>query len=368
MPSHKAIEHPSGFTAVDTFCGAGGLSYGLRQAGFDIAYAFDSNPLAVETYRQNIGSHAVVADAKDVSGDAIKSLLPRSRELTLLTGGPPCQGFSIQRRGPREDVRNDLVFEFLRLVNQLQPRIFLMENVPSLAAPSNKAYYEKYLATVQSMGYRIKAAVLNAADFGVPQLRRRLFVLGTRADNPFTFTFPEPEVEPSNWRTVRDAIGELPSPTSDAAKMYAHHVPDKISDLNRERISHVPAGGGRDDIPEHLRLPCHAVPVSTAGHRGVYGRLPWDKPAGTITTKCNSFTRGRFAHPVENRNISMREAARLQSFPDDFVFAGSKVDIAHQVGNAVPPLFAQAVGRSLLKQLRGESQDNADSQLSLELT
>ena len=140
-----------------------------------------------------------------------------------------------------------------------------------------------------------------------------------------------------------------------------NHQPDRISDLNRERISHVPEGGGRADIPYELRLPCHQVSVEVAGHRGVYGRLSWDQPAGTITTKCNSFTRGRFAHPVAHRNISMREAARIQSFPDDFVFEGSKVEVAHQIGNAVPPRLASELGKAIRSALLAKAQG---SQLS----
>ena len=202
--------------------------------------------------------------------------------------------------------------------------------------------------------------VLDAADYGVPQHRRRLFIVGEHEDMCGGFEFPVPTHKPGSYATVRQAIGDLPSPIlhPELCHSFYNHQPDKISDLNRVRISYVPAGGGRADIPPELRLPCHRVSVDVAGHRNVYGRLEWNEPAGTITTKCNSFTLGKFAHPEENRNITMREAARLQSFPDDFVFEGSKVDVAHQVGNAVPPLLALQLGKALKSALAPQSDAN----------
>lgn len=337
------------FLAVDAFCGAGGLSLGLKRAGFDIQFAFDNNPRAIATYRKNIGDHAHVLDSKDVDAGVIQAKFP----VALVAGGPPCQGFSVQRRGGGDDARNELIFEFLRLVKDIRPKLFLMENVAALASPRNAEHFEQLLKRANAMGYNVEAKVLNAADFGVPQTRKRLFILGVRKDLGHVITLPQGRVMASEWRTVHDAIGDLPEPRSMHGRLYSNHLPDKISDLNRERISHVSPGGGRSDIPERLRLPCHAVSVEVAGHRGVYGRLDWNKPAGTITTKCNSFTRGRFAHPTENRNISMREAARLQSFSDDFVFEGGTVDVAHQVGNAVPPVLAFEIAAHLMSQLRG---------------
>lgn len=331
--------------AIDAFCGAGGLSHGLIKAGFDVQFAFDFNERAIATYRANLGNHAHVMDAESVNPAKITT----TEEVTLVAGGPPCQGFSVQRRGSHTDARNDLIFEFLRIVKGFKPKLFLMENVAALASAKNSKHFEKLKDDAERMGYVIQSKILNAADYGVPQTRKRLFVLGIRKDVKAEIVLPEAIDEP--WQTVRDAIADLPSPSSETALLFPNHLPDNISALNRERISHVPPGGGRNDIPVHLRLACHSVSVDVAGHRGVYGRLDWDKPAGTITTKCNSFTRGRFAHPVENRNITMREAARLQSFPDDFAFHGGTVDVAHQVGNAVPPLLSYHIAKHLLAQL-----------------
>lgn len=332
--------------AIDCFAGCGGLSYGLLKAGFDVRFAFDHTPEAVQTYEANIGRHVLESEVEDIHAPMIRKYLPKNGRCDLIAGGPPCQGFSVQRRGPKHDDRNDLILTFLEIVNDLQPNLFLMENVSALAGPRGEKYLEKFVSQATSMGYITHVKVLNALDYGVPQNRRRLFVVGERGVDREYFAFPKPTHELERHTNVRDAIGDLPAP--DVESGVANHAPDNISELNRLRISYVPPGGGRDDIPESLRLPCHKLGSDKIGHRGVYGRLHWDKPSGTITTKCNSFTRGRFAHPEQNRNITMREAARLQSFPDEFVFCGTKVAVAHQVGNAVPPLLATAVGKAVL--------------------
>lgn len=337
-------------TVVDLFCGAGGLSLGLKAAGLSVGGAFELDARAVATYAKNIGDHVFELDVTGLDARRVRRLTGLRRgEPAVLAGGPPCQGFSVQRRGGDDDPRNRLVFDFLRLVEDLAPQIFVMENVPAL---QKRREFESFTAHVEQLGYRLHTAVLDAADFGVPQHRRRLVAVGERRGRRTGFSFPH-AIDKRGLRTVRDAIGDLPSPIteSERARHIANHELGNISEINRRRISFVPEGGGRADIPEELRLPCHRVSVDKAGHRGVYGRLAWDAPAGTITTKCNSFTRGRFAHPCEDRNITMREAARLQGFPDDFVFLGSRVDVAHQIGNAVPPPLARAIGEAIMRAL-----------------
>lgn len=333
--------------AIDCFAGAGGLSRGLVDAGIDIAFAFDSDAKAIETYRHNIGLHGHRLAADEATPSVLADAL-RGRRCHFVVGGPPCQGFSVQRRGAGGDIRNDLIFEFLRIVSDVRPTFFLMENVAALQGPRGRPYLDRFVGLAEGEGYRVHVAVLNAMDFGVSQKRRRLFVVGELGEGPSVFEFPRP-LGPEGIRTVRDAIGDLPAPGAD--RTIPNHQPDNMSEINRQRIAHVPPGGGRADIPEALRLPCHRVCVSVAGHRNVYGRLHWDEPAGTITTKCNSFTRGRFAHPDQHRNISMREAARLQGFNDDFVFLGDKVSVAHQIGNAVPPPLARHLGTALVRAL-----------------
>lgn len=333
--------------------------------------AFDADADAVRTYNSNLGPHAVVARAEGLSGaDLLRLADAAPGDCALVAGGPPCQGFSVQRRGAAVDHRNDLVLEFIRLVLEIRPAMFLMENVSAIQGPRGRSFLLELTKQAARGGYGIASRVLDAADFGVPQHRRRAFLVGGSQELLARFRFPSP-THRERHRTVRDAIGDLPSPTPETSghKPIANHAPDRISELNRLRISHVPQGGGRDDIPPDLRLKCHAVSVERAGHRNVYGRLHWDRPAGTITTKCNSFTRGKFAHPAEDRNITMREAARLQSFPDDFVFEGSKVPVAHQIGNAVPPLLAEHVGRALFRALTaaGDETEFAADQFALRL-
>jgi DNA (cytosine-5)-methyltransferase 1 len=235
-------------------------------------------------------------------------------------------------------------------VDQIRPRFFLMENVPALQGPRGRPFLKSIIEKTTKAGYILHDAVLNAADYGVPQLRRRFFLVGELTQGLSKFEFPRPECSVADYSTVRDAIGDLPDPElyPKKASKYANHIAGNVSELNRLRLSHVPPGGGREHIPDELRLACHRVSVEVAGHRNVYGRLPWDRPANTITTKCNSLTRGKFGHPKENRNITMREAARLQGFPDQFEFEGNRVDVAHQIGNAVPPPLAGALGRALL--------------------
>ena len=341
-------------SVIDCFAGAGGFSLGLTRAGFEVRAAFDSWKCAVETYNHNLGPHAICTTAESLHGDDLLKLGKLERKgCDLVVGGPPCQGFSIQRRGGDKDVRNDLVLHFLRLVTDISPTMFVMENVAAIQGIRGRHYLEHCVRIAQKAGYKLHTQVLNAADFGVPQIRKRFFLVGEPDDGGEFFSFPKPTHFRDTFSTVRMAIGDLPSPQAALKKdlVIPNHEIDRISDLNRKRISFVPPGGGRADIPKWLQLPCHAVSVDIAGHRAVYGRLDWNKPASTITTKCNSFTRGRFAHPQENRNISMREAARLQSFPDDFVFLGSKVDVAHQIGNAVPPLLAEKLGEAIMAAL-----------------
>lgn len=342
--------------AIDCFCGAGGLSLGLRAAGFHMHAAFDNDHDAVATYSRNLGPHVLKMNAEQLRGRELSNLLIRER-CSLVAGGPPCQGFSVQRRGHDRDNRNDLVLEFLRIVIDISPIMFLMENVSAIQGKRGRGYLDELVRRAEKAGYRVYTKVLDAADYGVAQHRRRMFVVGELDDGIEYFTFPTPTFGLGTYLSVRSAIGDLPSPST-LATTIPNHEPDNISDLNRKRIAHVPPGGGRADIPPELRLPCHRVSVEKAGHRNVYGRLHWNEPAGTITTKCNSFTRGRFAHPSENRNITMREAARLQGFPDTFIFEGDKVAVAHQIGNAVPPPFAEQLGRALLAALDARKHRN----------
>ena len=338
--------------AIDLFCGAGGLSFGLRAAGFDIVAALDNDPAAAKTYRSNLGEHLLKASIEQVTPEEILTMAGMSPgDCDLLAGGPPCQGFSVQRRGEDKDLRNHLVLEFLRFIEAIRPRFFLMENVQGLMSNRGRPYFNKVIHRTSELGYVVQVAKLNAADFGVPQERIRVFMVGEHSPvDAASFSFPEPEFEPDDYRTVRSAIGDLPSPPEDGSPhpdFPLHFREARLSPINLERFRHIPEGGGRDDLPVHLQLPCH-VNNPSHRHKDVYGRMAWDKPAPTLTARFDSFSRGRFGHPVENRTVTLREGARLQTFPDGFHFFGNREEIARQIGNAVPCALARVLGERLI--------------------
>lgn len=345
--------------AVDAFCGAGGMSHGLARSGFRVCYAFDNDERAVASYSDNVEAACALRDAYGV--DLRRELRKRGvdpNEVALVAGGPPCQGFSVQRRDDCADPRNDLVRVFFDMAFAVRPSFVLMENVLGIRGGRGKSLMRYVQDECDKHGYFFHTGELNAADFGAPQIRRRFFIVAEKigGDEPL-FRFPEPEYGPNEYRTVRDAIADLPSPPGDGSEhaLIPNHRSDVLSERNRRRFMHVPQDGGRDDIPFGLRLNCHRVSTKKTGHRYVYGRLSWGKPSGVITARFDSLTRGRFGHPVENRSLSLREGARLQTFPDSFVFKGSKIEVARQIGNAVPPVLAESIGRSVIESLKRAS-------------
>ncbi len=340
-------------TAIDLFAGAGGLSLGLLQSGFDVRLALDNDPDAVTTYRYNLGSHVIMSAAQDIS---FAQILRRSRlragECDLLVGGPPCQGFSSQGRGRKLDDRNSLVGWFAQAVKHIRPKAFLLENVPYLAGKRGESVLRAFLAEVEACGYRITQGIVDASNFEVSQRRQRFIVIGFAGDLGNDYSLPLGSG--NSVKNVRDAIGNLPSPQLQSEHSeYANHVASAISEINRLRISFVPEGGGWQDIPSHLQLDCHTKHRGH-GHLDVYGRLRWSEPAMTITAHSDSFSRGRYAHPSEDRPLTGRELASLQSFPRWFGFCADKKSVARLVGNAVPPLLAKALIKSISAQLLTE--------------
>lgn len=336
--------------AIDLFAGAGGLSLGLTDAGFEVGAALDNDPVAVRTYTGILGSHIICAPIEEISAaELMRRAGVRKGECRLVAGGPPCQGFSLQRRGNRVDVRNQLILQYARMIEEIRPAYFLMENVAGLLTKHGTPFLYELQNRVIPLGYAIHLELLDTADYGVPQRRRRALLVGERiTDDAGNFSFSN--VERGRLSTVRDAIGDLPSPPEDGTvhPEFANHFREgRLAAINIERIKHVPQGGGREHLPDHLQLACHR---NNKGHRhmDVYGRLAWDEPSVTLTARFDSFTRGRFGHPVENRSITIREGARIQTFPDWFHFCGSREDQARQVGNAVPPLLARKLGEAIM--------------------
>ena len=357
MPTGRAI------TAVDLFSGAGGLSLGLAEAGFSFVQAAELWAPAIKTYRCAFPNHPLLA--ADLGEIDQSTFLSATRlgpgDVDLVAGGPPCQGFSVQRIGSDRDERNHLVLRFGELVNWLRPKMFLMENVPGLLGKRGRVLASAFSEFIQSHGYDVTSCVIDAADYGVPQRRRRVIICGWLRNQMQPFAIPEGTLNGNEHVAVRDAIGDLPLPPDDYSPQAEDplHRRMRLSHLNQTRLALIPPGGGFENLPVELRADCHKNGSSRVGHRNVYGRLHPDRPAATITARFDSFTRGQFAHPSQDRNISLREGARLQTFPDSHPFFGTQEEIAALIGNAVPPKLAQALGAALHRHLSGDASSEA---------
>lgn len=337
------------YSVIDSFCGAGGLSLGFKNAGFEIIYSHDIDQKSVQTYRYNLGDHAFVNDMYAVTKKSLsEGLKEKIENVDVIIGGPPCQGFSVQRRGSDTDSRNNLVPEFIRFVLEVRPRFFVMENVGGLLSKRGKPFISDLRRRCEKEGYFLHIEKLNAFDYGVPQIRKRVFLVGELLDGCLAeFVFPSPNKIRNTSATVREAIEDLMNKNSE---MVSNHIGDRLTPINLERIRSLREGQGRDSLPDKLQLKCHTNNRSHR-HLDVYGRMFWDEPSSTITARFDSFSRGRFGHPELDRTITLREGARLQSFPDSFKFFGTKVEVARQIGNAVPPLLALSLAEEITRVL-----------------
>lgn len=339
------------YTCIDSFCGAGGLGLGLSKAGFDILLSFDIDQKCIDTINKNKKHFHHPAEVADINNMLNGVLLDKCKlkrgELFLLAGGPPCQGFSVLRHGSDDDPRNQLVLRYGQLINELYPYYFVMENVSGLKG-KGKSILDQLVETVQNIGYTVHIQLLDAQELGVPQRRKRYIIIGERNDLGSHYKYPE---SCTKRKTVRDAISFLPSPPEDGSdhREYPLHRRDKLSAINLKRLKALKPGQASDDLPVELRPKCHKNGGLSVGYPSTYGRMEWDVPAPTITARFDSFTRGKFAHPEEDRTISLREGALLQTFPMDYIFTGNKVDVARQIGNAVPPVMAERIGESIIE-------------------
>ena len=345
------------YTCVDSFSGAGGLSLGLQEAGFDLLLSFDNDPKCIDTIHMNPKHFLHTALCEDIrnmlKGRMLNKIGLKQGELFLLAGGPPCQGFSIQRIGEDVDSRNELVLLYGELIDEVRPMFFVMENVSGIQGKRGKIILAELIKKMESIGYCVHKQLIDAGNYGVPQRRKRFILVGERGDIGSTYDFPKPTGE---RRTVRDTIEFLPPPPEDGKPHpdYPLHRRDRLSGKNIMRINALGQGQGRDFLPEELLADCHRIDSAIIGHRNVYGRMAWDDVAPTITARFDSFTRGLFGHPDQPRSISLLEGALLQTFPLDFDFAGSKIEIARQIGNAVPPKLAKAIGESIIAYYTGK--------------
>ncbi len=332
------------FAIVDGFCGAGGIGLGFAADGWRNAFAFDINADAVRTFARNVSSRVEVGDvASDELHLRIDAAL--AGDDFVIAGGPPCQGFSQQRRGTADDPRNNLVLRYADLVAQLsrRPLAVILENVTYLDSPRGRDILGRYRRRMAELGYTVFRHDLNSAQFEAPQLRKRIILVAVARAYAGAYRGPAP-LTADRWRTVGEALAGL-SPGPDADRPApANHVPSREGALNKRRIAFVDMGMGRLAIPARLQLACHR---KYGGHLDVYGRLDWFSQARTITGGFDSFTRGEFAHPFLHRSITHREAARIQGFPDWFVFEGNRAAVRRQIGNAVPPPMAYAIARAI---------------------
>lgn len=349
------------YTCIDAFSGAGGLSLGLKFAGFDTLLSFDINKTCIDTISGNskyFNHHALCEDINNMlNGKLLEITNLKKGELFLLAGGPPCQGFSIQRIGEDDDPRNELVLKYGQLISEVYPKYFLMENVAGILGKRGKSVINDLQIFMEELGYTLYVQLLDAQEYGVPQRRKRVFIVGVRKDLNCSYHFPNASLLPK--KTVYETISSLPEPPLDGTDHpnYSLHRRDKLSDLNKRRLQALQPGQGRDNLPDELLANCHKVSSSVIGHRKVYGRMPWNDVAPTITARFDSFTRGQFGHPEQLRSISLREGALIQTFPIDFEFKGTKVEIASQIGNAVPPVLGKIIGQSIIQAYEGCSNE-----------
>ncbi len=335
--------------ALDFFCGAGGLTRGLLNAGIHVAAGFDSDGECKRSYQyNNPQSKFVNEDIRKLStSDLRKHTRGLSFDDMLFAGCAPCQPFSNHVNEVTNWRDATLLSEFARIIASAHPRYVLMENVPGMVKVKGNSTFRRFLSTLKSNGYGYVYRTFDAKELGVPQTRRRLLLLAVRKQQP-TLPISKHGKKGLPFRTVRQAISHFPPISAGQSDpKIPNHVAASITPLNLERLRCTPDDGGdRRSWPDHLWLQCHEGDYE--GHSDVYGRMAWDFPSPTLTGRCHSISNGRYGHPTQDRAISLREAAALQSFPDGYLFFGSNKHIAQQIGNAVPVLLAEELGRHLL--------------------
>lgn len=330
------------YKVIDLFCGAGGLSYGFKLGGFDIVGGVEWNKAAMDTHKKNFKTQfEYCGDIKEITDETI---IENFKGVDVIIGGPPCQGFSSANRHEKEgeDPRNKLFFEYLRFVKLLQPKVFVIENVKEILT-KDKGFAKNHIIEItEELGYTVNVEILNASDYGVPQFRRRAVFVGIKKELGVRFDFANMK-KVKDKVTVYDAIGDICYPERNIENEFLRYAHDCDSLLNHnpktpnakvvERISYVPQGGNWKDVPAYLW-----DTQRDNRHSSAYKRLSFDEPSITIDTGHMNYF-----HPVLNRIPTVRESARLQSFPDSFEFCGNQGEQFKQVGNAVPPLLAKAI-------------------------
>jgi DNA (cytosine-5)-methyltransferase 1 len=333
----KNIKKKENFNIISLFSGAGGMDLGFKKAGFITIFANDFDKDACETYSKNIDNNIICKSITDISNNEIIEKI-KDKEVDVVIGGPPCQGFSLAGNIGRkfaDDPRNHLFNEFLRVVQVTNPKVFVMENVARLYSHNYGKTRQEIIDKFSQIGYHVKCFVVNAADFGVPQNRRRIIIIGSKKDLTIKLTTPK-----HNTKTVFDAIGDLPVlENGQECKSVPNHTAMKHTEQMLKKMSFIKNGGSRNDIPNDIR--------PTSGDVRKYIRYDSEKPSHTVTGDMR-----KIFHYSQNRALTVRELARLQSFDDNFVFCGNSISQQQQVGNAVPPLMAHEIAKQIKEMLK----------------
>ena len=355
---------PKSISAVDLFCGVGGLTYGLQQAGIKVNAGIDIDETCEYAYKQNNEAEFICEDVSSVTGEYISSLYPES-DIKLLVGCAPCQPFSshtYKKQNRESDEEWGLLTAMQQLIADIEPEIVSMENVPPL---QNQTVFTDFVDTLDALKYHVHHDVLYCPDYGVPQKRRRLVLIASKLGEISLPSETHASSEQNGLKpylTVRDAIGDLPEITD--GQVFDEdplHWTRKLSTRNKERIQQSSPGGTWLDWEPELRAPCHQR-ESGQTYKSVYARMEWDQPAPTITTQFYNFGTGRFGHPDQDRALSLREGALLQTFPLDYEFIDPSVPasitrLGVYIGNAVPVQLATVIGQSIQKHLEGISHE-----------
>lgn len=337
--------------AIDFFCGAGGLTRGLLNAGIEVLAGVDNDERLKETYTyNNKPSRFINKDINKIKINKLREKLGiQDGDTTLYAACTPCQPFSTLSRAKDTDKRKELLLTFAGIVEEYPPDFILVENVPGLNNGYGKEIYEEFLEILKACGFSDPAAgLLDAKHFSVPQTRKRFILLASKKGS---ISLPIPQTDPNQFVTVGECIKNYPKIVDGKeSKDYPNHVARKLKPHHKRIVEAVPKDGGsrRDVTDTSILLKCHQERPDA--HRDVFGRMAWDKPAPTLTSRCTDVYSGRFTHPKQNRGISLREAAALQTFEDNYKFFGTSISgVARQIGNAVPVKLAEQLGKSILE-------------------
>ncbi len=328
-------------TFIDLFSGAGGFSKGFENAGFENIFSIDVEPNFCGTYKANFSNHLLIQkNISELKESEIKELI-KNKEVDVVVGGPPCQGFSMAGNIGRtfaEDARNQLFKEFVRVVAIVKPQCFIMENVARLYTHNNGKTKEEIINHFNKIGYHVDCKILNFADYGVAQVRKRVLFIGHKKSKKIIF----PEKTVSKYKSISSEIEKYPALESGQKSNIPNHVAMKHSSQMLNKMSFVPDGGTRIAIPDALR--------PKTGDVRKYIRYKSDEPSVCVTGDMR-----KIFHYNQNRALTVRELAKIQTFPDDFIFKGSTISQQQQVGNAVPPLMAEILAKNILKMMENDS-------------